>query len=97
MFTCEIVPLFPSFHFQNSPTKMLKIDSKRGESDLEVIVESGPVEYGSDDKEGIINQLELFKFKIFDEQLTTYIGQLIFMGVLWNEKNPKDKQIMIDS
>jgi hypothetical protein len=53
---------------------MLKIDSKRGESDLEVIVESGPVEYGSDDKEGIINQLELFKFKIFDEQLTTYIG-----------------------
>lgn len=91
MFTCEIVPLFPSFHFQNSPTKMLKIDSKPGQSDLEVIIESGPVEYGSDDKEGII------KFKIFDEQLTTYIGQLIFMGILWNEKNPKDKQIMIDS
>jgi hypothetical protein len=47
---------------------MLKIDSKPGQSDLEVIIESGPVEYGSDDKEGII------KFKIFDEQLTTYIG-----------------------
>lgn len=59
MFTCEIVPLFHSFHLQNSPTKKLKVDSKPGQSDLEVIVESGPVEYGSDDKEGIINQLEL--------------------------------------